>query len=221
MGLSRLADTAEAAPETGSTVTVVLWIAGAYLVGAFPTSYVASRYGAGIDLRQHGSRNLGATNVYRVLGWRYAIPVGLVDVAKGAVPVFAARSATDLPWLPVAVGAAAVVGHVFSVFVGFHGGKGVATAAGVVLALAPLALAVSAAVWLVLLTTTGYMSVASLAGAVSFPIAVRFTPSEPYALWVGVALAAFIVYTHRANIRRLLAGTENRFGRGRVGARDS
>jgi glycerol-3-phosphate acyltransferase PlsY len=106
---------------------------------------------------------------------------------------------------------------VFSVFVRFHGGKGVATAAGVVLALAPSALAVSAVVWLVLLKTTGYMSLASLAGAASFPIAVRLlTPSERYALWVGIALAAFIVYTHRSNIRRLVTGTENRFGHGRT-----
>jgi len=199
-------------------VTSVVWIVGAYLLGSFPTSYVASRYGAGIDLRQRGSGNLGATNVYRVLGWRYAVPVGLFDVAKGAVPVFLVRGTSALPWLPLAVGAAAVLGHVFSVFVRFHGGKGVATAAGVVLALAPSALAVSAVVWLVLLKTTGYMSLASLAGAASFPIAVRLlTPSERYALWVGIALAAFIVYTHRSNIRRLVTGTENRFGHGRTG----
>jgi acyl phosphate:glycerol-3-phosphate acyltransferase len=200
-------------------VTAALWVVGAYLLGSFPTSYVASRYGAGIDLRQHGSGNLGATNVYRVLGWRYAVPVALVDVAKGAVPVFVARSGPSAGWLPLGVGLAAVLGHVFSVFVRFHGGKGVATAAGVVLALAPSALAVSAVVWLVLLKTTGYMSLASLAGAPSFPIAVRvITPSERYALWVGVGLAAFIVYTHRTNILRLVRGTENRFGHGRADA---
>src|SRR2546429_7692251 len=97
----------------------------AYLLGATPTSYVAGRLGRGIDLRQHGSRNLGATNVYRVLGWRYAIPVGLLDVAKGALPVtLCKRWSGGPPWLPVAAGGAAVTGHGFSPYVPFRGGEG-------------------------------------------------------------------------------------------------
>jgi glycerol-3-phosphate acyltransferase PlsY len=109
---------------------------------------------------------------------------------------------------------AAILGHVFSVFVRFRGGKGVATAAGVVLALAPLPLLVSAAVWVTALKTSGYVSLASLAGAVTFPLAVWVLgSSNRYVLPTGAALAAFIVLTHRANIRRLFAGTENRFGR--------
>jgi glycerol-3-phosphate acyltransferase PlsY len=198
-------------------VSLALALAAAYLIGAIPTSWIAGRLGAGIDLRQHGSRNLGATNLYRVLGWRYAIPVALFDIAKGTVPVLALPGLVGpapAPWVPLAVGGAAIVGHVFSVFVGFRGGKGVATAAGVVLALAPIPLLMSAAVWLTLLKISGYVSLASMAGAVSFPLAALIIGTgNRYVLPVGAALAAFIVFTHRANIRRLRSGTENRFGR--------
>jgi glycerol-3-phosphate acyltransferase PlsY len=195
-------------------VSLALWIVGAYLAGSIPTSYLAGRL-AGIDLREHGSKNLGATNVYRVLGWKFAVPVGALDVAKGALPVaLATRFAAEPPWIPILVGCAAVAGHVFSVFLRFRGGKGVATAAGVVLALAPLPLGVSALVWLGLLATTGFVSVASIVGALAFPVAVRIlTPDAVYTFWIGVGLATFILYTHRSNVQRLLAGTENRFGR--------
>ncbi|MDH3456993.1 MAG: glycerol-3-phosphate 1-O-acyltransferase PlsY [Gemmatimonadota bacterium] len=192
----------------------VFWLAGAYLAGSIPTSYLAGR-AAGIDLREHGSKNLGATNVYRVLGWKYAVPVGLFDVLKGAVPVaLAMRFVSDPTWIPVLVGCLAVVGHVFPVFLRFRGGKGVATAAGVVLALAPLPLGISAVLWIGLLVTTGFVSVASMAGAVAFPVAVRvLMPSAVLTFWIGVVLATFILYTHRSNIQRLIAGTESRFGR--------
>src|SRR5437879_12857996 len=114
----------------------------AYLIGATPTSYLAARLGRGIDLREHGSKNLGATNVYRVLGWKYAIPVGLVDLAKGAAPVaLFGRWAAGPDWFPVTLGLAAVLVHVYSHYVRFQGGYGVATAAWVFLARAPLALA--------------------------------------------------------------------------------
>lgn len=169
------------------------------------------------DLREFGSYNLGATNVYRMLGLKYAIPVGIVDVAKGVVPVAVfAPHAGSRPWIPITLGAAAVFGHVFSVFLRFRGGKGVATASGAVLALAPTALAVSLVVWTVALTLTGYMSVASILGAVVFPVAAWFAvPDDVYTFGVGLVLAAFIVFTHRTNIRRLALGTEHRFGRGR------
>jgi glycerol-3-phosphate acyltransferase PlsY len=196
-------------------VTIWLWVTASYLLGAIPTSYLAARYGAGINLREHGSKNLGATNVYRVLGWKYAVPVGLFDVAKGAVPVaLFGPLAGDEPWIPILLGVAAVVGHVYPVFVRFKGGKGVATAAGAVLALAPAALGVSAVVWVLVLAVTGYVSAASMLGAVLFPFAARLTnPENPYIFGLGIALAAFILITHRSNIRRLASGEENRFGR--------
>lgn len=193
---------------------LALWIVASYLLGSIPTSYLAAKFGAGIDLRQQGSKNLGATNLYRVLGWKYAIPVGAFDVAKGAVPVAAfGPLVSGDAWVPVLLGVAAVIGHVYPVFMKFKGGKGVATAAGAVAALAPAALGISAVVWIAVLALTGYVSLASILGAVVFPVAVRVIyPHNVYTLSVGVVLAAFIVVTHRSNIKRLLAGEENRFG---------
>lgn len=191
---------------------LLFWLLAAYLTGSFPSSYLAGRI-AGVDLRQHGSKNLGATNVYRVLGWRYAVPVGLLDVLKGVLPVVLYSDQASMQgWVPMAMGGAAVLGHVFSVFVRFKGGKGVATAAGAVLGLAPAALGLSAVVWVVTLALTGYVSLASMLGAVAFPLAARLTvPEDGYTFGIGLLLALFIVVTHRENIRRLAAGTENRF----------
>ena len=189
------------------------WLAGAYLLGAVPTSFVAGKLGRGIDLRAHGSKNLGATNVFRILGWKYAIPVVLVDIAKGAVPValFGAWSGLGAAWA-AAFGATAVLGHVFSPFVGFRGGKGVATAAGMFIALAPLAVAIALPVWGLSLWLTGYVSVSSIVASVTFPVWVRLTePAAQPAFYASLGLAGLIVFSHRANIRRLLAGTENRF----------
>ena len=195
--------------DYGLAATLIL----AYLLGATPTSYVAGRLGRGIDLRQHGSHNLGATNVYRVLGWRYAIPVGLIDVAKGVVPVAILGPWSNGPaWFTVALGIAAVLGHMFSPYVRFRGGKGVATTAGVFLALAPLAVLISLAIWGATLWLSGYVSVASLTVAVLFPLWVRLTaPGEPYTLGAAIVLALLLVYAHRGNVERLRQGTESRF----------
>ena len=195
--------------DFGLAVMLVL----AYLIGATPTSYIAGKLGKGIDLRQHGSNNLGATNVYRVLGWKYAIPVGVIDMLKGAVPVVILGPWSNGPaWFTVALGLAAVLGHMFSPYVRFRGGKGVATATGMFLALAPLAIGISLLIWIVALWLSGYVSVASLAVAVLFPLWVRLTvPDQPYTFWASVILALLIIYAHRANIQRLRAGTEHRF----------
>ena len=194
----------------------VLWLLASYFLGAVPTSHLVSRIFAKIDLRQHGSGNLGATNLYRVLGWKYAIPVALFDIAKGAIPVLVfAPQVSDSPLFALACGVAAIVGHVFSVFVGFKGGKGVATAAGVMLGLTPLALGVAALVWIVLVRLTGYVSLASIAAAAVLPLAVYLLegPVRPELLWMDIAVAAGVILLHRRNIQRLLKGTENRFGR--------
>jgi len=197
-------------------LSAVSWLLASYFVGAIPTSYLLSRIFAGIDLRQHGSGNLGATNLYRVLGWKYAIPAGAIDIAKGLIPVvlFAPR-VSDSQLFALACGVAAILGHVFSVFVGFKGGKGVATAAGVMLGLAPLALAVSALVWVVLVRVTGYVSVASIVAAAMLPLAVYVLEDSrtPALLWIAGGIAAGVIVLHRHNIQRLLKGTENRFGR--------
>jgi glycerol-3-phosphate acyltransferase PlsY len=197
-------------------LAAALWLLASYLVGAIPTSYIAGRLFRGIDLREHGSKNLGATNVFRTLGWRYAIPVGLFDIAKGAVPVLVlAPQVSDSQLFALACGIAAILGHVFSVFVRFRGGKGVATAAGVMLGLTPLALGVAALAWLVVVALTGYVSLASIAAAAVFPVAVHFLGrlDRPEILWLDALVAAAIIWLHRGNIRRLLNGTESRFGR--------
>lgn len=193
-----------------------LWLLASYFLGAIPTSHLVSRLFAKIDLREHGSGNLGATNLYRVLGWRYAIPVALFDIAKGAIPVLVfAPQVSDSELFALACGLAAILGHVFSVFVRFKGGKGVATAAGVMLGLTPLALAVCGIVWGLLVLLTGYVSLASIAAAATLPIAVYLLerPTTPELLWIDAAVAAGVILLHRRNIQRLLRGTENRFGR--------
>jgi acyl phosphate:glycerol-3-phosphate acyltransferase len=196
--------------------SAALWLLASYFLGAIPTSHLVSRIFAKIDLRQHGSGNLGATNLYRVLGWKYAVPVALFDIAKGAIPVLVfAPPASDSTLFALACGVAAIVGHVFSVFVGFKGGKGVATAAGVMLGLTPLALAAAALVWGALVLLTGYVSLGSIVAAAVLPVAVYLLegPIQREILWIDVAIAAGVIVLHRRNIQRLIKGTENRFGR--------
>jgi glycerol-3-phosphate acyltransferase PlsY len=198
------------------TAAMAPWLLASYLLGAIPTSYLTARLFRHIDLREHGSRNLGATNLYRVLGWKFAIPVGLLDMMKGLVPVlvFAPRASSSQIF-GLVCGIMAVLGHVYSVFVRFKGGKGVATAAGVMLALTPIALGASFAVWFVVVGLTGYVSLGSIISAAVFPVAVRILdpPEQPAILWLDIAVAAAIIWLHRGNIARLIKGTENRFGR--------
>ena len=211
MGVHRRAVDDQVPPQARAALnaTPVLAILGSYLLGATPTSFIAGKLGRGIDLREHGSKNLGATNVYRILGWKYAIPVALVDIAKGAVPVLLAPAGS---WLRVAVGAAAVLGHMFSPYVRFKGGKGVATAAGMFLALAPIAVLIAIPIWGLCLWLTGYVSLSSIIAVLSVPLAIALLqPGEPYVFWASAVLVALIIFAHRRNIARLLAGTENRF----------
>ena len=196
-------------------MNVALLVVAAYLMGAFPTSYIAGRLARGIDLREHGSGNLGATNVFRVLGWRVALPVVVIDMLKGWLPAFYFQQIdATLAWeWALAYGAAAILGHVFSIFVGFRGGKGVATSAGVFLALAPVAVAGGLLVWLSIVFATRIVSISSIAAALVLPPLVYATTDEPLVFWLSVALGAFVIFAHRANIQRLMRGEEHRFGR--------
>ncbi len=190
------------------------WLVASYFLGAIPTSYLVVKLVKGQDLRTMGSGNLGATNLYRVLGWRYALPVALFDVLKGAIPVlvFAPR-AGSWEFTPLVLGIAAVIGHVFSVFVGFRGGKGVATGAGIVLGLAPWAFVAALAAWVLVVGASGYVSLGSIVAAlVLTPAVYLLHPERRSMLWLFAVVAALIVLLHRANIKRLLAGTEHRFG---------
>ncbi|MDH3207295.1 MAG: glycerol-3-phosphate 1-O-acyltransferase PlsY [Gemmatimonadota bacterium] len=188
----------------------------AYLIGAVPTSYVIGKVFHGIDLREHGSGNLGATNAFRILGVKSAIPVVILDMAKGFVPAwfFAGIASVGFGWT-LGFGAAAIVGHMFSVFVGFKGGKGMATSAGVFLGFAPWAVLGGLVLWCALTFSTGYVSVGSIGAAVATPFLVALTPHRGGGglLWFAIGLAVVVVWAHRANIGRLLRGEENRFGR--------
>jgi len=195
-----------------------LALAASYLLGAIPTSYLAARLFRGIDLRTVGSGNLGATNVYRTLGARFAIPVGMFDMAKGAIPVMVlAPLASSSRYFAMLCGIVAVVGHVFSVFVRFRGGKGVATASGVMLGLTPWAVLVSLVIWLLVVRVSGYVSLGSMIAALALPVAAWLLhPGQRGLIWIQVLVALAIVWLHRANIQRLLAGTEHRFGHKRA-----
>jgi glycerol-3-phosphate acyltransferase PlsY len=200
-------------------VNPFLLVVLSYLLGATPTSYWVGRAFYGVDLRARGSGNLGATNTFRVLGPVAAVPVVLVDVAKGFVPAFWFPSidAPSATWgWALAYGTAAIVGHVFSVWVRFRGGKGVATSAGVFLGLAPAAVLVGFVVWSVTVATTRLVSLGSILAALSLPVSVAFLrhPGGAAFLWFTVALAAFVVWAHRSNIRRLARGEELRLGSG-------
>jgi len=201
-------------------MTVLLALLLGYLLGSIPASFVAGRL-RGVDLREHGSGNLGATNVFRVLGPAYAVPVLLVDLGKGALAVaLATLLLPPLPkvpdLLPLLCGAAAVVGHSLSPFVGFRGGKGVATAAGVFLYLAPWATVPAFAVWLFLLLLTRIMSIASIAGAAVLPMNLlvfellrRDAPFRWATVAAALLIAVWVVWRHRSNLERLRQGRES------------
>lgn len=194
-------------------MTVVALLVGGYVLGSVPSSWIAGR-AAGVDLTRRGSGNLGGTNVFRVLGWRWALPVVLVDVGKGFVPAyfFASWDGAGAPQLALAYGLAAVAGHVWSVFLGFRGGKGVATAGGVLLALTPVAVAAGALIWAGLVFLTRIVSVASLSAATALPVAAWLLDAQPEKVVFTAALAAFVWWTHRENVGRLARGQELQFG---------
>jgi acyl phosphate:glycerol-3-phosphate acyltransferase len=195
----------------------LLLVAVSYLLGSVPSSYLAGRWIRGIDLRQHGSGNLGATNAFRVLGPRIAAPVMVADMAKGFMPVALFGRVDGSPqwsWV-LAYGAAAILGHVFSIYMRFRGGKGVATAAGVFLALSPVAVGFALAGWLVVLRIGRMVSLASIVAAAILVGALVVTESRPEVMSLGILVAAFVLYAHRANMGRIVRGEEHRFGRTR------
>ena len=191
----------------------------AYVCGSIPTSIWWGKAFFGVDVRQHGSRNAGATNTFRVLGPKAGVPVLLVDILKGFVPVrilpnFSEMQPDTAPWmwLRVALVIAAVLGHLYPVFAGFKGGKGVATSLGGVLAVHPGAAAVCVVVFAIVFWLSRYVSLGSLCAAVAFPLAVVVIYQEMSAVKIGFAivLCVMVFYTHRENIGRLLRGEENR-----------
>ncbi|MCG8467300.1 MAG: glycerol-3-phosphate 1-O-acyltransferase PlsY [Gemmatimonadetes bacterium] len=189
------------------TIALLLLLA-AYLIGAFPTSYLGGRM-KGLDLREEGSGNLGATNVYRVMGLFPALVVLFVDLTKGFIPVwfFPQWDGRAGAW-DLAYGVAAIAGHVWPVYTKFHGGKGVATAGGTVLALAPVAMTIAFFVWIGSLLLTRTASIASLFAAIVVPIMARGAGAPRAVVTYCLLLAVIVWWTHRWNLVRLVRREE-------------
>jgi glycerol-3-phosphate acyltransferase PlsY len=192
-----------------------MMLAGAWslLVGAafgsIPFGYVAGRLKR-IDIRRHGSGNIGFTNVQRTIGWTWAVPVLLLDVAKGLAPT---AFASDFGLVPPLVGFGAILGHVFCPWLGFKGGKGVATTVGVAAFLCPRSLLLGLGIFVVMLAATGFISASSLALAAALPLLTALLyGGNTYLLIFATGVALVVVYRHASNMRRLAAGTEPRLG---------
>ena len=187
-------------------------VAFGYLAGSIPFAYLLARRRRGVDLRYVGSGNVGAANVMRTSGVLDAVLVALLDAAKGAVAVLVAQRLSAEPATPVAGGLASIMGHVYPVWLGFRGGKGVATAAGAFAVLTPVAVAIAGATFALAIAVTRYVSMGSVAAAITLA-ATAAALDVSAAIAVGAVIAAvIIIHRHRGNLARLLAGTERRIG---------
>ena len=183
----------------------------AYLLGSVPTGYLVGAW-MGVDVRAAGSGNIGATNVARVVGKRHGILTLAADVAKGLIPVFAALQLGLASTMAAFLGVAAFLGHLYPVFLKFHGGKGVATALGVYAGLAPLATLVMIVIFAAVALASRIISLGSMVAALAAPVTLWFFSYPPAVVGLSAFIAAMIILRHRGNLRRLLAGTEPRFG---------
>lgn len=193
-------------------------VIGAFLVGSIPTGYLVAR-ARGVDIRQHGSGNIGATNVLRTLGKPLGVFVFVADALKGFAAVWLAQrlgNAELSAWLGIAAAVAVIAGHNYTPWLGFRGGKGIATSAGVLLALTPWTVPVIVAVWFIVFKTTRYVSIASIAASIAVPLSVaglwwgNVAGNAPL-LGFAIVISALAIWRHRSNIRRLREGTETRF----------
>lgn len=191
------------------------WVfVAAYFLGAIPTAYLAGVWCKGVDVRRHGSGNVGATNAVRVLGKKIGIAVFVVDLAKGLLPVLfltGASGLADADLARILLALCAVAGHVFTPFLGFRGGKGIATGAGALLGGFPALFAVSTAVWLCVYLPTRVVSISSLAGLAALALAGLLTSYSPSVKALFFLIFAFLTWTHRSNIARLRQGQESSF----------
>jgi acyl phosphate:glycerol-3-phosphate acyltransferase len=207
-----------------------LLLIAAYLIGSIPFSYLVVRIAAGEDIRQLGSRNVGATNVARTFGKTPGVIALLLDLAKGYAAIALAKWVTSMPDWPFVAGAnaspahsaafwvslaglVAMLGHMFPVWLRFHGGKGVATATGAFLAISPLSVLAGAIVFLIVILTTRFVSVASMLSAASIPIFFRFLTHESFwTIVISIIIAMLIIAKHHSNIARLTQGSERKMG---------
>jgi acyl phosphate:glycerol-3-phosphate acyltransferase len=193
-----------------------LWPAFFYLIGSIPTGYLVGQM-QGIDIRTKGSGNIGATNVWRVMGWKWGLPAFLCDFLKGFLPLYLVRtlcfpdtSSWTTALLLVICGLAAIIGHNYTPWLGFKGGKGIATSAGVLAALMPPVLAVALSLWIITVLVTRTVSIGSLLAATVLPLAAAwFYPGQWIYFGLATLAGALAAWRHRSNIGRLLAGTES------------
>jgi acyl phosphate:glycerol-3-phosphate acyltransferase len=209
-------------------VSLVVIFLLSYLVGSIPTSIIFSKLFRGIDIREHGSGNAGGTNAWRVLGWKLGLTVMLIDIAKGVIAtVLITKIRIDNPPLPADViqifaGLSAIIGHIWTIFAGFRGGKGVGTGAGMVIGIYPVAAAVCLAIFGITLAISRIVSVSSMVAAILLPVTlivlrlIFHYHVTNVMLGFSILIAALIVYTHRSNIQRIIKGEENRIGKRRA-----
>lgn len=207
-----------------SYIQLLLLLLLSFITGSIPTSIILGKLVKGIDIREYGSGNAGGTNVFRVLGWKPALIVVIIDIFKGWLPtaiyataLFQGQPITDIGVIQILCGFAAVLGHTYTIFAGFRGGKGIGTLAGMLLALFPIALPLCIIVFVITLITTGYVSLSSIMATVALPIILLILPifglqqSSLSLLIFALLIPWFAIFTHRSNIVRLRDGTENRF----------
>jgi len=185
----------------------ILVLAANYLIGSVPFAYIVGRLYRGIDIRKHGSGNVGATNAFRILGTWPGLLVFAADMGKGIAGVCLARGVGG-SWFVVLAALVVMAGHNYSVFLGFKGGRGVATGAGIILSLTPVVILLAVGIFVIILITTRYVSLASIIAAGSVPVLMVFFNAPLPVNILGLTAAAFVIYRHRPNIRRLLDGTE-------------
>lgn len=201
--------------DTNNILTIAAWLASAYFIGGIPFGYLIGRL-RGVDVRTVGSKNIGATNVFRTVGKKWGFLAFALDVAKGLLPTLAAKSFSSIDWLPLVVGITCAIGHMLTPYMKFKGGKGVATAFGMLIGLVPALVGVAFLVFLVAFATSNYISLGSclaaafLAVAVWFPwLGARGADDLPQCILVSV-IALFVLWKHRTNIKRLATGSENK-----------
>lgn len=180
------------------------------LIGSIPTGYIIVKKAKGVDIRQEGSGNVGATNAYRSLGLKWGIIVALGDILKGVLAVLFVSFFTEIPLLPLVGGIIAILGHSYSIFLGFKGGRGVATTCGVLLALFPWPTLIALLFWILLVITTRYVSMASILATLSFLPLIYWMDYPSIYVFFSLILAFFVIYRHKENIVRLFKGEENR-----------
>ena len=203
-----------------------------YLVGSFPTALLIGKFFGGVDLRHHGSGNMGSTNAFRVMGWKLGLLVQVIDITKGLIATllisrlfygslpFENRTPfQDITIVQIIAGISAVIGHVWTIFANFKGGKGINTAAGVLVSLAPVDATISIGVFMIVLVSSGYVSLGSITAAFAFPVVLFLRENlfkvdvNGYStlIYFSIVVCIFLIYNHRGNISRLLYGEENRF----------